>query len=213
MSDSVTNWLFALRRGDSEAAHHLWDRYFKQLLRLARRNLGQRTRATAFDEEDVVANVLGEFFLKVEQGGHRDVANRDELWQLLVVITIRKAVVLARREKTRKRGSGLVALESEMGESGQFRLDDLIGEDLAATFPDFMSGQCRGLIESLDDPDLEKIALWKLAGHTNDEIAVKQSCTRITVQRKLRLIRKIWDAETGGLVSTRWSPDECVGQA
>jgi len=213
VSDSVTQWLFALRRGDSDAAHQLWERYFRRLLRLARRNLGQRTRATAFDEEDVVASVLGEFFLKVERGGYREVGNRDELWQLLVVITIRKAVVLARREKRQKRGSGLVALESEMGAPGQFRLDDLIGEDLAASFPDFMSQQCRLLIESLADPDLEKIALWKLAGHTNEEIALKQSCTRVTVQRKLRLIRKIWDAETGGPAATRWSADACVGQA
>ncbi len=213
MSDSVTQWLFALRRGDSEAAHRLWDRYFRRLLRLARRNLGTRIRATAFDEEDVAAGVLGEFFLKVEQGGHREVANRDELWQLLVVITIRKAVVLARRERTQKRGSGLVALESEIGPPGQFRLDDLIGEDLTSSFADFMSEECRLLIESLADPELEKIALWKLAGHTNDEIALKQSCTRVTIQRKLRMIRKIWDAETGGLVSTRWSADACVGQA
>lgn len=96
MSDSVTQWLFALRRGDSDAAHQLWERYFRRLPRLARRNLGQRTRATAFDEEDVVTSVLGEFFLKVERGGYPEVGNRDELWQLLVVITIRKAVVLAR---------------------------------------------------------------------------------------------------------------------
>lgn len=157
--------------------------------------------------------MLGEFFLKVERGGYREVGNRDELWQLLVVITIRKAIVLARREKRQKRGSGLVALESQVGAPGQFHLDDLIGEDLAASFPDFMSQQCRLLIESLADPDLEKIALWKLAGHTNEEIAVKQSCTRVTVQRKLRLIRKIWDAETCGPAATDWSADACVGQA
>jgi DNA-directed RNA polymerase specialized sigma24 family protein len=131
----------------------------------------------------------------------------------LVVITIRKATTLARREKTLKRGRGRVALESEIGGPGEFRLDDLIGEDWAATLPDFMSQQCRSLIDSLDNPDLEKIALWKLAGHTNDEIALKQNCTRVTVQRKLRLIRKIWDTETGGLVSSRWSADECVAQA
>jgi len=213
VSDSITRWLFALRRGDSEAAHRLWDRYFKQLLRLARRNLGQGTRVTAFDEEDVAASVLGECFIRLQQGGHRDVENRDELWQLLVVITIRKATTLARREKTLKRGRGRVALESEIGGPGEFRLDDLIGEDWAATLPDFMSQQCRSLIDSLDNPDLEEIALWKLAGHTNEEIALKQSCTRVTIQRKLRLIRKIWDTETGGLVSTRWSADDCVGQA
>lgn len=100
-----------------------------------------------------------------------------------------------------------------MGAPGQFGLDDLIGEDLAASFPDFMSQQCRLLIESLAGPELEKIAWWKLAGHTNEEIALKQSCTRVTVQRKLRLIRKIWDAETGGPAAARWSADTCVGQA
>jgi len=203
VSDSITNWLFAVRRGDSVAAHRLWGRYFHQLLRLARRNLARRTRATAFDEEDVAASVLGEFFVKLQQGGYRELRNRDELWQLLVVITIRKAVVVARRENTQKRGRGRVTLESEMTASGQFRLDDLIGHDLAVTLPDFMSEQCRTLIESLEDPDLEKIALWKLAGHTNEEIAAKQSCTRVTIQRKLRLIRKIWDAETEGLASSR----------
>ena len=213
MSDSITRWLFALRRGDSDAAHRLWGRYFKQLLRLARRNLGQRTRVTAFDEEDVAASVLGECFIKLQQGGHRNVENRDELWQLLVVITIRKSTTLVRREKTLKRGSGRVALESEIGDPGRFCLDDLIADRAAAHLSDFLSQQCRSLIESLDDPDLERIALWKLAGHTNDEIALKQNCTRVTVQRKLRLIRKIWNAETGGLVSNRWSAVECVAQA
>jgi len=132
---------------------------------------------------------------------------------LLVVITIRKATTLARREHALKHGSGRVVLESEIGDPGQFRLDDLIGADLAATLPDFMSEQCRLLIDSLDDPVLEKIALWKLAGHTNEEIAIKQNCTRMTIQRKLRLIRKIWDAETGGFFSTRWSLNESLGQA
>jgi DNA-directed RNA polymerase specialized sigma24 family protein len=213
MSDSITRWLFAIRRGDSEAARRLWGRYFKQLLRLARRNLGQRTRVTAFDEEDVAASVLGECFIKLQQGGHGDVQSRDELWQLLVVITIRKSTTLVRREKTLKRGSGRVVLESEIGDSGEFRLDDLIADGAAAHFSDFLSQQCRSLIESLDDPELERIALWKLAGHTNDEIALKQNCTRVTVQRKLRLIRKIWNAETGGLASNRWSAHECAAQA
>jgi len=79
LPDSITRWLFALRHGDSVAAQRLWDSYFKRLLRLARRNLGYRTRATAFDAEDVAASVLGEVFIKFQQGAYRDVENRDEL--------------------------------------------------------------------------------------------------------------------------------------
>jgi DNA-directed RNA polymerase specialized sigma24 family protein len=196
-SGSISGWLLAVRRGDSFAAGCLWDEYFDQLLSLARRFLKKRSRTTAFDEEDVASSVLGDLFIKLQQGGHDGVQNRDQLWYLLVAITMRKAAELARRERALKRGGGRVALESEIAAGGAFRLDHLIGEDLAATLPKFMSEQCRQLIESLNAPDLEQIALWKLAGHTNEEIAAQQNCTRVTIQRKLRLIRAIWTAESG----------------
>ena len=199
MSNSITSWLNALRRGDSDAARKLWGHYFKQVLRLARRNLAGRNRATAVDEEDVAAGVLGGLLVKLREGGYRDLGNRNELWQLLVVITIRQAALVARRENAQKRGRGRVTLESELTASGRFRLDDLIGHDLSDTLPELMSERCRVLIDALQDPELEQIALWKPAGHTNDEIADKLDCTRATIQRKLRLIRKIWDVETDGL--------------
>jgi DNA-directed RNA polymerase specialized sigma24 family protein len=196
MSESITSWLRAVRCGDSEAARKLWQSYFHQLVRLARRNLSGRARVTAVDEEDVASSVLGDLFLKLQEGGFRELGSRSELWELLVVITIRKATVVARRENALKRGSGRVKLESEMTSTSRFRLDDLIGHDMSVALPDCMSAQCRILIDALKDPDLEKIALWKLAGYTNEEIAAKQNCTRATIQRKLRLIRKIWDSET-----------------
>ena len=79
MPDSITTWLSAVRRGDSEAARRLWNRYFQRLLRLARRNLAGQTRTTAVDEEDVAVSVLGDLFLKLQEGGYRDLSNRDEL--------------------------------------------------------------------------------------------------------------------------------------
>ena len=199
MSNSITSWLNALRRGDSDAARKLWGHYFKQVLRLARRNLAGRNRATAVDEEDVAAGVLGGLLVKLREGGYRDLGSRNELWQLLVVFTIRQAALVARRENAQKRGRGRVTLESELTASGRFRLDDLIGHDLSDTLPELMSERCRVSIDALQDPELEQIALWKLAGHTNDKIADKLECTRATIQRKLRLIRKIWDVETDGL--------------
>lgn len=201
MSDSITSWLNALRRGDSEAARKLWGHYFKQVRRLARRNLAGRTLPTASDEEDVAVSVLGELFVKLQEGGYRELGHRDELWQLLVVITVRQAALVARRENTQKRGRGRVTLESDLVASGRFHLDELIGHDVPDALPELMSEQCRVLIDSLQDPELEKIALWKLAGYTNDEIAEKLDCSRATIQRKLRLIREIWDVETDGLAS------------
>jgi len=72
VSDSITSWLNGLRRGDSEAARKRWGHYFKQVLRLARRNLAGRNRATAVDEEDVAAGVLGALFVRLREGDYRD---------------------------------------------------------------------------------------------------------------------------------------------
>ncbi len=195
MTDSITRWFSALRQGDSLAAHRLWDIYFRELCRLAYRTLTSRGRTTAFDEEDVAAEVLGTFFNRSMRGEYGDIRDRDDLWQLLVVITVRRAKMLARRERALKRGSGRVALESEIEAGGDFRLDQLVADD-GARLSQFMSAQCRQLLESLKDPQLEKIALSKLAGHTNEEIAVEQGCTRVTIQRKLRLIRSVWDDDS-----------------
>src|SRR5438874_1974030 len=57
---SVTDWLGRLRAGDRDAAQRLWERYFDQLVRLARGRLrGARRRAA--DEEDVALSALDSF--------------------------------------------------------------------------------------------------------------------------------------------------------
>jgi DNA-binding CsgD family transcriptional regulator len=39
------------------------------------------------------------------------------------------------------------------------------------------------------------VAIWKMEGHTNREIAGKLDCVEQTVERKLRSIRRIWSNE------------------
>jgi hypothetical protein len=39
------------------------------------------------------------------------------------------------------------------------------------------------------------VAIWKLEGYTNHEIAGKLECVDQTVERKLRTIRSIWSRE------------------
>jgi DNA-directed RNA polymerase specialized sigma24 family protein len=48
------------------------------------------------------------------------------------------------------------------------------------------------LLAALTDPRLRQIALWRLEGYTNDEIAVKLELTTRSVERKLQRIRDIW---------------------
>ena len=55
--------------------------------------------------------------------------------------------------------------------------------------------QCARLLDLLDDASLRTVALLKLEGHTNEEIAAKLDRVTTTVERKLARIRKKWQQE------------------
>ena len=88
---SVTIAIPGLRSDDpavrNAAARLIWDRYFRDLLTLARKNLDKRIRLRT-TEEDVTQSMFKSFCLR-QQRGEFDLAGRDELWKLLVTITLR----------------------------------------------------------------------------------------------------------------------------
>jgi hypothetical protein len=45
------------------------------------------------------------------------------------------------------------------------------------------------------NPELRSVAVWKMEGHSNEEIVAKQGCMVRSVERKLRLIRDRWARE------------------
>ena len=47
-------------------------------------------------------------------------------------------------------------------------------------------------LAALDEEFLREVAMYKLEGYTNEEIAEKISRSVKTVERKLALIRKLW---------------------
>ena len=53
--------------------------------------------------------------------------------------------------------------------------------------------ECR--LKQLDNESLCRVALLKLEGYTNDEIAEKLGVSRRTIDRKLAGIRAIWRRE------------------
>jgi DNA-directed RNA polymerase specialized sigma24 family protein len=55
-----------------------------------------------------------------------------------------------------------------------------------------MADECRHLLGLLDEPDLRQIALWKVEGYTNEEIATRLDCVARTVERKVSRIRVLW---------------------
>ena len=64
-----------------------------------------------------------------------------------------------------------------------------------------MAEQCQRLRGLLGDDELRQVALWKMEGYTNDEIADRPGCGPRTVTRKLNVIRKAWLASGIGPAS------------
>jgi len=58
-----------------------------------------------------------------------------------------------------------------------------------------MTEECQRLLARLPDESLRTVALWKMEGHTNVEIAARLGCVPQTVERKLRAIRNVWSDE------------------
>jgi DNA-directed RNA polymerase specialized sigma24 family protein len=186
---SVTDWIGQLKAGDSAAVERLWGRYFERLVGLARDQLRGTPRRAA-DEEDVALSAFDSFCRGAEHGRFPELLHRDNLWRLLVTITLRKAHDLRRAERRRKRGGGEVLTESELAvEAG---LEQLVSHEPSPELAAQVAEQCRLLLGCLDDPALQSLALWKMEGYTNDELAARLGCGLRTVERKLRLIRQLW---------------------
>lgn len=110
-SGSVTCMIQDLKTGESKAADEAWNRYFKKLVELARRRLGNSPRRHA-DEEDVALSVMETLIVGSGEGRFPQLSDRNDLWKLLLVITRQKAVDQMRREMREKRGGGEVRGDS-----------------------------------------------------------------------------------------------------
>jgi DNA-directed RNA polymerase specialized sigma24 family protein len=197
--DSVSQWLDGLRAGDDADIRRLWDRYFQRLVQLAGAKLPGHARRMV-DEEDVALSAFHSFCDRVGRGQFPQLADRDDLWRLLVTITVRKAVDTIRHQTRQKRGGGHVLGESAVMDGGgagagddglaQFLSREPTPDDAARFADDY-----ERLLAMLEDETLRYVALQRLEGHTTEEIAAALGISGRTVDRKLKLIRAIWTEE------------------
>jgi DNA-directed RNA polymerase specialized sigma24 family protein len=196
---SVTDWIDQLKAGVPDGAERLWERYFEQLVALARTRMRGMPRRAA-DEEDVALSAFDSLCRGAEHGRFPELLHRDSLWRLLVTITLRKVHDVRRDEHRLKRGNGQVIRESElldapdsaMTEAG---LEQVVGREPTPAWAAQVAEECRRLLGRLNDATLQTLALLKMEGYTNEELADRLGCGLRTVERKLRLIRQIWGKE------------------
>ncbi len=194
---SVTQWIAQLKAGDLTAAQQLWDRYFRQMVARARRKLAGAARR-AGDEEDVALSAFHSFCQAAGQGRFLRLEDRDDLWQLLLVITDRKAGKLVRHENCQRRGGGQRLDEAACATKWMTAADFLAQIPAPEPTPEFaalVADECRRLLQVLDDAQLQQAALLKMEGYTVLEIAGQMGRAPRTVKRWLHLIRRTWAKE------------------
>ncbi len=192
------SWISQLKAGDSVAAQKLWEAYHEQLVRFARKKLRAVPRRAA-DEDDVAVSAFNSFWQAAVQGKFPQLNDSDDLWKILVTITARKALRQAQHARRQKRGEGKVRGESVFRQADasepDWGIEQVVGREPTPAYAAEVTENLRRLLECLDDDGLRQLAVLKMQGYTNQEIAEKLDCGLRSVERKLSGIRTIWSNE------------------
>lgn len=182
--------LSELRGGNEEAARLIWHRFFDRVTHLAQAKLGSIPKRS-MDEEDIAISAMNAMFIGVKEGRFNRLENRDDLWQILCMLTSRK-VASAWRKHVSGGSVGESAITSPRDSGG-----DVLGiQHIAEAAPDTdylesLSCKCRELLEGLDDR-LREVAILRLHGYSNQEIAEKIGRSIKSVERYVKSIREEW---------------------
>jgi DNA-directed RNA polymerase specialized sigma24 family protein len=185
---SVTHWIAQLKAGDAQAAQPLWERYYRRLVGLAGKKLQGSPRRGA-DEEDAASSAFASFCRGAEQGKFPKLHDRHDLWHLLVVITAHKSIDQYHQEAHAGLGESALLNPADKSDAA---LAQIIGSEPTPEFAAGVAEQVQRLLACLN-PELRSVAVWKMEGYTNEEIAAKLGVVVRSVERKLRLIRKTWE--------------------
>lgn len=168
-----------LRRGDIDAASELYVLYAERLARVAKRQTAAAL-ASRFDPEDVVQSVFRTFFRRFSAGAY-DLPDMEELWKLLLVISLNKLRKLGIHHRALKRdarrtqgGDAVGALSNGDAQEAAVHLRMTIDE----------------LLEQLDESAVRIVRL-RMEGREVLEIAAMTSRSKRTVERVLQNFRQL----------------------
>ena len=194
---SVTMCIQNLHSPDSRerdrAAQVIWERFSPRLQGLVRRHLDNRIRRRE-DEQDVLQSVYASFCLGQFEG-QATPASREELWKLLVRITMCKVVNTAHRHLAARRDVRRERTEPRHSDQSGSQFPRWMLEHVDRSRPSqeekvIILDEIERLLASLS-PNLRTIVLWKLDGFTSAEIAAKIGRTVRSVELKMQIIRKL----------------------
>lgn len=192
-SHSVTQWIERLKEDDPQAAAQVWQRFFERLIPMARARLRGLTDRSV-DEEDLLVSVFDRFFQAARENRFAQLNDRDDLWQILLMLTSRRVSEQYRKSNAQRRGGGRVQQLGDVVKKDD-ELRELAegepGPEFVVTFNDSLSL----VLSHLKDQMTKDVAVLRLEGYANQEIAVRLKISLSSVERKLRVVREAWQEE------------------
>ena len=173
--DRISEWIERVKSGpDAEAENGLYTQFFLKLEAVASKKLNNR-----HDGESVAQSVMKTFFRRIREGLFPDFDDQTDLRKLLLKTAHFKINNFRRHQFAEKRDvRRSVSLEWIQETSPTMELADKFYDE------------CNDLLESLTDERDRTVAVLKLEGCTNAEIAEKTNRSTKTVEWRLRKIRK-----------------------
>jgi RNA polymerase sigma factor (sigma-70 family) len=176
-ADPITVWIRSLQDGDRCAVPQLLGHYLRKLVGLARDRLRGRPDLGGY-EEDIALSAFKSLVLGAERQRFADLLDRHSLWRLLATMVICKAIDLVRKRTT--------------GRSVEEEVAQVVSQEPPPDQAAELAEEVRSRLARLPDDTFRAIALCKLEGYSNAEIARMQGCVERTVERKLNIIRALW---------------------
>jgi RNA polymerase sigma-70 factor (ECF subfamily) len=166
--------------GDPEAARQLFEQYACRLCHLAEKHLSRKL-AGRVEGEDIVQSAFRTFFRRTSQGEFQ-IDSSAQLWQLLVVITVRKA-----RAQGRFHTAAVRDISAEHPVSAAGVLADLESHEPGPEDVIVLMDQIAALLKGLPSLYCQVLEL-RLQGYSATEIAPRLGVSRRTVYRALELL-------------------------
>lgn len=191
-SDSVTEWLQQAQLASApEAFAFLFERYLQQVTRLASSRLPSKLRPVV-DGDDIAAEVFVELNRGLQEGRFQKLQDRRDLWQVLVMLSERRATSWRRRQQAEKRGGGDVVGESVIAgnDSAALPFSRFAGSEPSPEDASVLAETLRTFLQDLPDAEFRSIAADWLTGFTQQEIADRVGVGLATVERRLRILKQ-----------------------
>lgn len=173
--------LNAWQNGSQAAAQVLVRRYMVRLTALARTHLSERL-SRRVDPDDVVMSAWRSFFVAVERN-RVDTPADDDLWPLLVTMTLRKLSRQAARHTAARRSTARETEDTGAGWQEAVARDPTPEE--AAHVADALES-CMARLSEMD----REILTGRLQGESQSETATRLQCSERTIRRSLQRIRE-----------------------